>query len=57
MLSKSLILDNLNTILRSRGIVLLKGICVVKAMFFVCLFVFLVFVYGYDSWTIKKAEH
>ena len=50
MLSKSLPLDNLNTILRIRDITLLTGICVVKAMFYWA------FMYGYKSWTIKKAE-
>ena len=45
------ILTNLHSILKSRDITLQTKICVVKAM------VFLVVMYGYLSWTIKKAEH
>ena len=36
---------------KSRDITLPTKICLVKAM------VFLVVMYGYESWTIKKAEH
>ena len=40
----------LDTILKSRLIILPKKVCLVKAM------VFLVVMYGCESWTIKKAE-
>ena len=40
----------LNNILKSRDITLPTKVCLVKAM------VFLVVMYGYESWTIKKAE-
>ena len=42
---------NLDSILKSRDISLPTKVCVVKAM------VFPVVMYGYESWTIKKAEH
>ena len=42
---------NLDSVLKSRDIVLLTKVCVVKAM--ICP----VAVYGCGSWTIKKAEH
>ena len=43
---------NLDSVLKSRDITLLTNkVCIVKAM------VFPVVVYGYESWTIKKAEH
>ena len=42
---------NLDSILKSRDITLPTKICLVKAM------VFPVVMYGYESWTIKKAEH
>ena len=42
---------NLESILKSRDITLPTKICLVKAM------VFLVVMYGCESWTIKKAEH
>ena len=43
--------DNLDSILKSRDITLPAKILIVKAM------VFPVVMYGYESWTIKKAEH
>ena len=43
--------NNLDSILKSRDITLLTKVHLVKAM------VFPVFMYGYESWTIKKAEH
>ena len=43
-------MTNLDSILKSRDIVLPTKVCLVKAM------VFPVVTYGYDSWTIKKAE-
>ena len=39
------------SILKSRDITLPTKVCLVKAM------VFPVVMYGYESWTIKKAEH
>ena len=44
-------MTNLDTILKSRDITLAAKVCLVKAM------VFPVVMYGYESWTIKKAEH
>ena len=45
------VMTNLDSILKSRDITLLTKVCLVKAM------VFLVIIYGCESWTIKKAEH
>ena len=45
------ILTNLDSILKSRDITLSTKVRLVKAMSF------LVVMYGYESWTIKKAEH
>ena len=42
---------NLDSILKSRGITLPTMVQIVKAM------VFPAFMYRYESWTIKKAEH
>ena len=42
---------NLDSILKNRDITLLTKVHLVKAM------VFLVVIYGCESWTIKKAEH
>ena len=44
-------MTNLDSILKSRDITLSTKVCLVKAM------VFLVVMYGCESWTIKKAEH
>ena len=44
-------MTNLDSILKSRDITLLTKVNVVMAM------VFPVVVYGYESWTVKKAEH
>ena len=44
-------MTNLNSILKSRDIILLTKVCIVKAM------VFPVVMYGCESWTIEKAEH
>ena len=44
------VMTNLDSILKSRDITLSTKVCLVKAM------VFPVFVYGCESWTIKKAE-
>jgi len=44
-------MTNLDSVLQSRDITLLKKVCIVQAM------VFLVVMYGCESGTIKKAEH
>ena len=46
----SKVMTNLDSILKSRDITLPMKVCVVKAM------VFPIVMYGYESWTIKKAE-
>ena len=43
-------MTNLNSILKSRDVTLPTKVCLVKAM------VFPVVMYGYESWTVKKAE-
>ena len=43
--------DQANSILKSRDVTLLTKVRLVKAM------VFPVVMYGFESWTIKKAEH
>ena len=43
-------MTNLDSILKTKDITLLTWVCLVKAM------IFPVVMYGYDSWTIKKAE-
>ena len=45
------VMTNLDSILKRRDITLPTKVCLVKAM------VFPVVMYGYESWTIKKAEH
>ena len=45
------VMTNLDSILKSRDIILPTKVCLVKAM------VFSVVMYGCESWTIKKAEH
>ena len=44
------VMTNLDSIFKSRDIILPKKICLVKAM------VFPVVMYGCESWTVKKAE-
>ena len=44
-------MTNLDSMLKNRGITLLTKVHLVKAM------VFLIVMYGCESWTIKKAEH
>ena len=44
-------MTNLDSILKSKDITLLTKVHLVRAM------VFLVVMYGCESWTIKKAEH
>ena len=43
-------MTKLDSILKSKNITLLTKVCIVKAM------VLPVVMYGYDSWTIQKAE-
>ena len=45
------VMTNLDSLLKSRDTTLPTKVCLVKAM------VFPVFMYGCESWTIKKAEH
>ena len=45
------VITNLDSILKSRDITLSTKVCLVKAI------VFPVVMYGYESWTIQKAEH
>ena len=45
------VMTNVGIILKSRDITLPTKVCLVKAM------VFLVVVYGCQSWTVKKVEH
>ena len=44
-------MTNLDSIFKSRDITLSKEVCLVKAM------VYPIVMYGFESWTIKKAEH
>ena len=44
------VMTNLDSILKSRDISLTTKVCLVKAM------VFLMVMYGCESWTVKKAE-
>ena len=45
------VMTNLDSIFKSRDNTLPTKVCLVKAM------VFLVVMYGCESWTVKKAEH
>ena len=45
------VMTNLDTILKSRDITLSTKVYLVKAM------IFPVVMYGWESWTVKKAEH
>ena len=44
------VIANLDSLLKSRNIILLTKVCIVMVM------VFLVVTYGCESWTVKKAE-
>ena len=44
-------ITNLDSVLKSRDIILMTKLCLVKTM------VFLVIMYGCESWAIKKVEH
>ena len=50
LLLRRKVMTNLDSILKSRDITLPTKVCLVKAM------AFPVFMYGCESWTIKKAE-
>ena len=50
LLFESKVLTNLDSVLKSRNITLLTKVCIFKAM------VFLVVMYGSESWAIKRAE-
>ena len=50
MLLGSKVMADLDSVLKSRDITLLTKVCIVKAK------VFPVAMYGYESWTVKKAE-
>ena len=45
------VMDNLDSILKSRDITLPTKVCLAKAL------VFPLVMYGYEGWTIKKTEH
>ena len=45
------VMTNIDSLLKTRDIVLPTKVCLVQAM------VFLVVMYGCETWTIKKAEH
>ena len=45
------VMTNLDSIFKSRDMTLPTKVCLVKAM------VFPVVIYGFESWTVKKAEH
>ena len=51
MLLERKAMTNLDSILKSRDVILLTKVHIVKAV------VFPVVIYGCKSWTIKKAEH
>ena len=51
LLLKRKVMTNLDSILKSRDIIVSTKVCLVKAM------VFPVVMYGCESWTIKKAKH
>ena len=50
LLLRRKVLTNLDSILRSRDVTLLTKVCLVKGM------IFSVVMYGYESWTVKRAE-
>ena len=47
---------NLNSILKSRDIILSTKVCLVKAVVFPVVMYGSVVMYGCESWTVKKAE-
>ena len=51
LLLRRKVIANLDSILKSRDIILPTKVCLVKAV------IFPVVMYGCESWTIKKAEH
>ena len=46
-----IVMTNVDSVLKNRGITLSTKVCLVKAM------VFPAVMYGCESWTVKKAEH
>ena len=50
LLLRRKVITNLDSILKSRDIILPTKVCLVKAM------IFSVVMYGCDSWTVKKAK-
>ena len=50
LLLGKIVITNLDSILKTRDITLPTKVCLVKTM------VFPVFMYGFESWTVKKAE-
>ena len=51
LLLRRKVMSNLDSILKSRDIILSRKVCLVKAILFPLV------MYGCESWTIKKAEH
>ena len=51
LLLERIAMSNLDSVLKGRDITFLTKVHIVKAM------VFSVVMHGYESWTIKKAEH
>ena len=51
LLFRRKVMTNLDSILKSRDITLPTKVCLVKAM------IFLVVIYGCESWTITEADH
>ena len=51
LLPGRIVMTNVDSVLKNRGITLSTKVCLVKAM------VFPAVMYGCESWTVKKAEH
>ena len=51
LLLGSKVMANLDSIFKSRDIIVPTKVCLVRAMAFPMI------MYGYESWTVKKAEH
>ena len=51
LLLRRKVMSNLDSILKSRDIILSRKVCLVKAILFPLV------MYGCESWTVKKAEH
>ena len=50
LLLRRKVITNLDTILKSRDVTMLTKVCLVKVMFFPAV------MYGWESWTVKKAD-